>query len=196
MILKNLKNKNFEKLKKIMLVFISISLSILTLKPFFISADISLIVLTFFILILIYFFIFKSLIKIYFRIAEYLIFKLNNTKLKDTFNKLVYIFIFPVLLFTLVNIIIFIISEYYMWIEINTLGNVINYEKIVINLTSFYFPIVILVFLFLLLVTQLYSFVKIEKIRFFPALLSSFLTILIFSFIVCIIRNIFVVILA
>lgn len=185
-------NKKIGNLiKKFTIILLSIFLSIHTIY-FFIpgAANVELIIITTIILFLFYCLIVSKLIIIYNKILNWINLRLtkNNLKFLDSTTQIVWFL--PALLSAISSFILFCISNVYMKIEVDTLGDKIDYGTIVTNLNFTYFPAILIGFILIGFLLQILVLKRIEKVKIFPVFISSFLTIAIFVFIFFIIRNI------
>lgn len=178
-------------LKRSTLVFLSVFLSINTIY-FYIpgASNLKLMVTTTIILFLLYYFIISRLIITYNKLLNWINLKLNKDNLRFLDMTTHIVWLPSAFISAIFSFILFWASNRYMILEEETLGDKIDYAAIVMNLNSTYFPIILTGFILIGLILQILVLERSEKIKLFPAFLSSFLTIIIFTFIFFIIKNI------
>lgn len=183
-----MKTNNF--IKMLTLILLSVFLSIFNIYPFIVpAADVQLIIITTIILFIIYYFIISKLIVLYNRLLNFINQKISKNNLKNL-NKTTQIVWFPSALISAISsLILFFISNRYMIMETNILGDKTNYGAIVTSLNTTYFPIIMIIFLMIGLLIEIFVLKINEKEKTLPAFLSSFITILVFTIIFFAIRN-------
>ena len=118
--MKNIKETNKKFINVIVLICSSIFLSIVTISSYIVSAEnINLILTITIILSILFFFIIFRLFEYYKKTLSFFIFKLSKSKLKDINNVLV-MWVPSSIIAAISSLILFIKSNYVMWIYLTT----------------------------------------------------------------------------
>ena len=194
----NSNNKNKIR-DKIIIILLSFFLSFFTISKFLPSAGRRTIYNIYFIfpiLIIVYYFIFKKVLIWYKQLIMLLIKKYNKTQLKNINEYIPLTWLISSIIGSVTSFILFIIFSYYIHLEISVLGNLNDYRLIALEIYNNLYPLIITIFIIIGIIFQIYFLIKKEKVKFKSAFFVSLIVILLFSFIMYIIRNIIVLILA
>lgn len=173
--------KYIEEKKKVTrrptLLFISIFLIYLSAKSFLPIANertLKNIILMSIILVIIYYYLFSKLFKLYDYIIDFFVYKVAKIKIRQPKITSTIIWFFPSVIFGIGSLLLFGIFIYYISIELSIFGNIENdYRLIAVNISNIIFPILVISSLIIGFCLELYYLIQTKKIEFFPSFISS-----------------------
>lgn len=176
--------KHNKGIRKLTCVLLAVFLSITNITAFITSSgNLMLIAVTTLFLAIIYYFMIRYAFGKYSQALSWLNQRLLRIHLKYVQKTTPIAWLPSAIVGSVLAIILYAVSNYYILVEISTLGDQIDYGFIVINMVSTYLPRIVIVFVLLGLIMQVLVLRVCEKMAFLPALISSFLTICLFVFV-------------
>lgn len=168
----NLKNRKNNIIKQIVLILYAIFLSVVILIPLMSMHESLIINIVAFIgLVIVLFYINKQIFKIYYRVQAFLISKaFKYDKFKENFGYIS--LLVPTIILGIGSFILFLISNYYLYLDINTLSLEIDYIKITSNYYSKFYSISIILSAIILFFSEVFRLTH-KKVSFFKSIISS-----------------------
>jgi len=187
---KNVVKKNIL-ITNIVIICLSLFSSVITISYFiYTAADPIRIFWGTVVFTVIYYFIFKNLIKFYEKALSFFISKFTGKKSKDIQTIIPISWLFPSIIALILVLILFIKTNYFEWTVITSgRAHTIPSDKIITELNSRFIPLIVIFYAFSGLFIQTFYLNKLKKISWLSSLLSSFVTITIFVFIINVIKN-------